>query len=82
MHDGHEHTLTHPHTGETPDAAETLAVLKFMLEHNVHHTEELQDLAGKLEALGQHKAAHQLLHGIEEYQKGNDRLQKTLDLLQ
>ncbi|MEG1524617.1 MAG: hypothetical protein RR475_06285 [Clostridia bacterium] len=78
MHDGHDHTHTHPHTDEVPNLAETTALLKFMLEHNVHHTEELNELAGKLDALDLHDSAHNLLHCVEDYQKGNERLSQVI----
>ena len=57
-HDGvthtHEHTHPHDHTHEELHAEngavseQTVAVLKYMLEHNIHHAAELSDLAQQL----------------------------------
>ena len=40
---GHSHEHSHEHTASSPE--EVLALLKYMLEHNRHHAEELHDLA-------------------------------------
>ena len=39
---GHSHEHSHEHTASSPE--EVLALLKYMLEHNRHHAEELHDL--------------------------------------
>lgn len=88
-HDGMEHTHTHshPHThdhGESHDHAhsaapeqETVAVLRYMLEHNIHHCGELKSLAEKISG----EAQHQLLHAIEAFSTSNEHLCKAVELL-
>lgn len=77
-HDGHihEHTHTdghdHAHGGE-----QALAVLRYMLDHNVHHAAELEDLARQFDG----EARHQLLHAVESFDQANGYLSAALELL-
>lgn len=80
MHDGHEHTHAAPAAG-SPDRAETLAVLQFMLSHNQHHAQELDGLSAQLDALGLHDAAHELTHCKLDYEQVNARLATLLKTL-
>ncbi len=82
-HDGMEHTHSHPHVhgdGHIPQAEGedvTLAVLRYTLEHNLHHCAELKELAEKLSG----EARHQLLHAIEDFEASNEHLGKAVELL-
>ena len=72
----HEHTHEdghhHPHGGE-----QTLAVLKYMLEHNIQHAAELSDMARQFDG----EAQHQLLHAVESFDQANGYLSAALELL-
>ena len=71
----HDHHHEHLHAeGGAPDA-QTVAVLKYMLEHNIHHATELSDLASQLSG----EAAHQLLHAVEAFDQANGYLAAALE---
>lgn len=87
-HDGVEHTHTHSHPhdhdhdheGHTHDhtavsgGEKTLAVLTYMLDHNVHHCAELKEMAQGLSG----EAQHQLFHAVEAFNEANDHLAKAI----
>ncbi len=84
---GHEHTHTHTHEHSHEHehlhaeggavSPETVAVLQYMLEHNVHHASELNDLAQQLTG----EARHQMLHAVEAFDQANGYLSAALELL-
>ncbi len=74
---GHTYTHSHPHTHGGEGSQQALAVLGYMLEHNVHHAAELSDLAGQFDG----EARHQLLHAVESFDQANGYLSAALDLL-
>ena len=41
----HEHTHDHPHVHSDMPKDQVVAVLQYMLDHNVHHAGELSDMA-------------------------------------
>lgn len=76
------HTHSHPHTHEHPnshthDGAQALAVLQYMLDHNIHHAGELSDIAAQFDG----EARHQLLHAVESFDQANGYLSAALELL-
>lgn len=83
----HEHTHSHDHDhvhGHEPLRVEdgqvseqTVAVLRYMLDHNIHHAAELSDLADQLTG----EARHQMLHAVESFDQGNGYLSAALELL-
>lgn len=74
----HEHPHTHEHTHEHPhDGAQALAVLQYMLDHNIHHAAELSDIAAQFDG----EARHQLLHAVESFDQANGYLSAALELL-
>ena len=84
----HEHTHTdengtcthsHEHHGHTHTAGggKTTAVLRYMLDHNIHHAAELNDLAQQFSG----EARHQLLHAVESFDQANGYLSAALELL-
>ena len=83
--DGHTHTHAqthdgehaHVHTGED-GLRQTKALLKYMLEHNEHHAEEL---AGLLDALPA-QAKKKLLLAIGTFEAANVELKAVLDSLE
>ena len=76
----HDHDHLHDHEGHHHEhsvpvgADKTLAVLTYMLDHNVHHCAELKDLAASLSG----EAQHQLLHAVEAFDEANDHLAKAV----
>ena len=77
----HEHTHKHEHVHVHGDGGkvdgQTLAVLQYMLDHNIHHAAELSDLAEQLTG----EARHQMLHAVESFDQANGYLSHALDLL-
>lgn len=69
---------THDHCGchdETPE--EILALLKYMLDHNRHHADELYDMANKLD-----NEAKELVHAaVIDIESSNDKLAKAINIL-
>ena len=85
----HAHDHAHPHThdhdhvghdhshGAVEGGEKTLAVLTYMLDHNIHHCAELKDLASILSG----EAQHQLLHAVEDFDTANAHLAKAIEEL-
>lgn len=77
-HAGHEHhTHSHDAAGVSGDSAKVLALLTYMLDHNVSHCAELKDLCGALSG----EAQHQLLHAVECFDHANAHLKQVVDEL-
>lgn len=92
-HDGVTHTHTHEHThdhgcaghcgscdtacGHTP-LEELMALMKYMVDHNTAHANELAQLAEKLRQSGNAAAGEQVLAAVSDYEKGNLRLSAVL----
>lgn len=75
---GIEHT--HEHGGD-PAIKENLALLDFMLHHNMHHAEELEELAGKLREIGKPEAAERISSAVTLFSQGNAELSEALMLI-
>lgn len=85
MHDhphGHEHQHEHPGNGGMNTDQQTLALLKYMLEHNRHHAEELHDLAHQLNGQGKGAAADRIHEAIHSFNEGNDLLEQALTAIE
>lgn len=78
-HGGQGHC--HNHGSEAAPANQNEALLKYMLDHNTHHASELDQMAAKLAAEGQEKAAEQIRRAVDEFQKGNLYLGLALSLV-
>ena len=80
MHDhphGHEHQHEHPGNGGMNTDKQTLALLKYMLEHNRHHAEELHDLAHCFD-----EVAEDLIHqAVDKLGESNDLIEQALCLI-
>jgi hypothetical protein len=72
----HEHEHTHIHVKD-----EDTAVLKYMFDHNCHHTGELRELAGKLMDSGKPEAAELIKKAVNHFGQGNAELEKALNAL-
>ncbi len=86
----HAHTHSHAslhaegaaHTHEhNAGSDENTALLKYMLEHNNHHAEELVDLASRLSESGKNDAAMHLRQAINLFCDGNKELAAALDAM-
>lgn len=83
-HADHIHTHTHAdgtvHThshAAASSAEEALALLKYMLDHNRHHAEELHDLAHHFD-----EVAGDLLHdAVDKMNESNDLIEQALSLI-
>lgn len=87
-HDCHSHEhgdAAHCHrcggNGTDAPAGKNAALLKYMLDHNVHHASELDQMADKLAGEGQAEAAEQIRKAVDEFQKGNLYLNLALSLI-
>ncbi len=73
MHE-HEHKCCNVCTGVDE---ETTALLKYMLEHNRHHADELHELAHNLDG-----EARELVHGaVIDIESSNDKLARALNAI-
>ena len=90
--EGHENDHAHSHAGVGGTehshgaaagtvAGQTEALLRYMLEHNRHHADELHELAHRLEEEGQQSAANQLHEALHLFDAGNTRLEEALSAL-
>ena len=87
----HDHDHTHPHThphshGDEPaldgSLTQTVALLRYMLEHNRSHAEEVKALIPKLTEQGLADAAMMLDSGVSSYHDGNEWLAAALKKLE
>ena len=81
-HDTHTHDHTHDHGNDHVHSHDlpgdkTAALLQYMLDHNIHHAAELNDIAQQLSG----EARHQLLHAVESFDQANGYLSAALELL-
>lgn len=73
----HDHDHEHLHAHDGVADAETVALLKYMLDHNIHHASELGDLADQLSG----EARHQLQHAVEAFDQANGYLAAALEYM-
>ena len=89
-HDGVTHTHEHHHDhGCAPEQCASCGgcgehtpkeelVMKYMVNHNTAHANELAGLAKKLEELGDKTAYEQVMLAVSDFEKGNLRLSTIL----
>lgn len=91
----HNHDHTHPHDhceqsscascggcGEHTPKEELMALMKYMVNHNTAHANELADLAKKLGDMGDKTAYEQVMLAVSDFEKGNLRLSTILAAMQ
>ena len=61
--------------------AELIALMKYMVGHNAAHANELAQLAGKLQEMGESVAYEQVMQAVSDFEKGNMRLSTVLAAL-
>ena len=89
-HHHHDHDHYHDHgcapeqcascggCGEHTPKEELVALMKYMVNHNTAHANELAGLAKKLEELGDKTAYEQVMLAVSDFEKGNLRLSAIL----
>jgi len=77
MHEGHDH---HDHHAHTPKEAE--ALLKYTLQHNHAHEEELHDLAHMLEDLGLSEAALEVHYSLDDAKCASEHIERAIASLE
>ena len=92
---GHDHEHDHVHSHEHSHGCsscsegecggncteEVVALLNYMLSHNEHHAQELDQMADNLSKLGMEDAAKTIKEGVADFQKGNMHLGLALTLV-
>ena len=90
----HEHSHSHDHgcapeqcascggCGEHTPREELMALMKYMVNHNTAHANELASLAKKLEEMGDKAAYEQVMLAVSDFEKGNLRLSTILASMQ
>ena len=71
----HDHHHEHPHDHAPLEGDKVLALLTYMLDHNVHHCAELKELGASLTG----EAAHQLHHAVEDFEQANRHLSAAIE---
>ena len=89
--EGHDHGHSHAdhacdtaHCGSCSEGDcknETLALLTYMLQHNEHHAQELDQMADNLSKMGMDAACKTIKEAVADFQKGNMRLGLALTLV-
>lgn len=89
-HHDHDHHHEHDHHGCAPSACascsgcqhspkeELMALMKYMVNHNAAHANELAELAKKLGDMGDKTAYEQVMLAVSDFEKGNLRLSTIL----
>ncbi len=86
-HHHHDHDHSHCHAEGCGSCTacdpmkETVALMDYMVKHNMAHAKELAQLSEKLRELGNPTAAEQVLSAVTEFEKGNLRLSAVLATL-
>ena len=78
----HEHERSHDHSHPDTPREELIALMRYMVGHNVSHTNELKELAHKLSHTGDSEACAKVLDAVRDYETGNQKLAESLEQLQ
>lgn len=91
----HDHDHDHEHHHECDQSAcascggcehspkeELVALMKYMVNHNAAHANELAELAKKLGDMGDKTAYEQVMLAVSDFEKGNMRLSTILAAMQ
>ena len=73
---GHDHD--HSHGGEGTPMEELLALMKFMVNHNDAHAQELAELADQLQTAGKFRAYGQIMDAVTDFDMVNAKLDAVL----
>lgn len=87
---GHDHEHTHGHSHQCSGCGEdgcsgcteeVVALLNYMLSHNEHHADELDQMAENIAKLDMQDASKLIKDAVSEFQKGNMKLSLALTLV-
>ena len=81
-HDHHCQGGCHGYCREHTPMEELAALMKYMVNHNAAHANELAQLAEKLKEAGNPMAFEQVMAAVSDFEKGNMRLSLVLASLQ
>lgn len=76
-HDHHDHSHEHGHDHSRME--ELLALMNYMVGHNVSHAEELANLAMQLKQEGNDAAYEQVMDAVADFDSGNKKLAAVLN---
>ena len=87
--EGHDHDHPHGCPGQANCASscegcpsdprvEVAALMRYMVNHNTAHANELAQLAGRLKEMGDAVAYEQVMQAVSDFEKGNLRLSTVL----
>ena len=71
---GHVHSHTHEEIADGTPMEELLALMKFMVNHNDAHAQELAELAGQLKGVGKDRAYYQIMDAVANFDMVNAQL--------
>lgn len=86
-HGGHTHTHTHgedthshshAEMGQGTPMEELLALMKFMVNHNDAHAQELAELADQLQTAGKRRAYQRIMEAVADFDMANAQLDAVL----
>lgn len=77
-HGGHSHSHAHSHQMDETPLDETLALMKFMVQHNDSHAQELAELACQLQASGESAAYRKIMDAVSTFDIANATLDAVL----
>ena len=86
-HGGHTHTHTHgedthshshAEVGQGTPMEELLALMKFMVNHNDAHAQELAELADQLQTAGKRRAYQRIMEAVADFDMANAQLDAVL----
>ena len=75
---GHDHQHDHGDIRDGTPMDELLALMKFMVNHNDAHAQELAELAGQLKGIGKDRAYYQIMDAVANFDMVNAQLDAVL----
>ena len=78
MHFDHQAVCACGGCGQHTPKEELIALMKYMVNHNAAHANELAELAKKLGEMGDTMAYEQVMLAVSDFEKGNLRLSTIL----
>ena len=77
----HAHGADHSHGNADTPLEELLALMKFMVNHNDAHAQELAELADQLQSAGHGRAYGRIMDAVTNFDMGNAQLSSVLEEL-
>lgn len=78
----HAHGADHAHGNTETPMEELLALMKFMVDHNDAHAQELATLADQLREAGKSRACNRIMDAVSDFDMANATLNAVLQSLQ